>query len=443
MKKTSLESWLFRKMDYEGTPEGAKKYIEAYQLEKLRETIQLAQQNSIFYRKHLSKVSLKSMDSFEDFQSIPFTTAGDLQENPLNFLCVSQDEIQRIVTLNTSGTSGASKRIYFTQNDQKLIVDFFAVGMSNLVKGGDRVLILLPGQQPGSVGDLLKKALEGIHVKAYIYGFVDDPERIFTLIEEKKINCLVGLPVQVLMLARCRNKLSTMRKCLLTADYVPEVTKKVLQENWRCKVFTHYGMTEMGLGGGVECEALDGYHLREADLYFEVIDPYTGKVVADGEWGEVVFTTLTREGMPLIRYRTGDIARFIQEPCPCGSILKRLDKVMGRWDDLVEIQDGRFLDIGQLDEVIFGFDEVLDYDVFVDNDNEDMIELHIHIKTKTDHFDVLQRDVKEALRKIPVIQKGITSNKMKFPSISKRDTYMKDGRAKRKIKQHTKEGLSI
>jgi phenylacetate-CoA ligase len=91
-----------------------------------------------------------------------------------------------------------------------------------------------------------------------------------------------------------------------------------------------YGMTEMVFGGAVQCEARSGYHMREADLYFEIVDPVRGHSVPDGEIGEIVFTTLTRIGMPLIRYRTGDLSRFIPEPCPCGSSLRRLDKIAGR-----------------------------------------------------------------------------------------------------------------
>ena len=82
-----------------------------------------------------------------------------------------------------------------------------------------------------------------------------------------------------------------------------------------CPVFTHYGMTEMGYGGGVECAALNGYHMREEDLYTEIIDPITRKNVPEGNYGEVVFTTFRREVMPLIRYRTGDIAGFLPKNC--------------------------------------------------------------------------------------------------------------------------------
>jgi len=122
----------------------------------------------------------------------------------------------------------------------------------------------------------------------------------------------------------------TLKSILLSADYVPDDVCAELSKAWGCKVFEHYGMTEMGLGGAVSCDVVPnghGYHPREADLYFEIINPVTGEVVPDGQFGEVVFTTLTRMGMPFIRYRTGDRSRWLTESCACGSILKRLDKV--------------------------------------------------------------------------------------------------------------------
>ena len=125
---------------------------------------------------------------------------------------------------------------------------------------------------------------------------------------------------------------NNIEKILLSTDYVPEILIKEITDKFHCRVFTHYGMTEMGYGGGVECEALNGYHMREADFYFEIINPDTGKRVEEGQYGEVVFTTLTREGMPLIRYRTGDIACFSSEPCVCGTFLKTMGRVFGRID---------------------------------------------------------------------------------------------------------------
>ena len=206
------------------------------------------------------------------------------------------------------------KRIYFTGEDQELTVDFFRWAISTMVGPGWRVLILLPGERPGSVGDLLAAALKRLGAVGVPHGLIREASQTLDVMEEERIDALVGIPVQVLALARQSKGRAAPGRVLLSADYVPDSIKKELHSVWGCEVYTHYGMTEMGFGGGMECEARQGYHLRETDLYVEIVDPETGNPVLDGEPGEVVFTTLTRRGMPLIRYRTGDVSRFLPDP---------------------------------------------------------------------------------------------------------------------------------
>jgi phenylacetate-coenzyme A ligase PaaK-like adenylate-forming protein len=137
--------------------------------------------------------------------------------------------------------------------------------------------------------------------------------------------------------------------------------RKALEESWGCRVFEHYGSTELGLGGAVQCEAFGGLHVREADLLFEVVDPSTGRPVLDGVEGELVATTLTREGMPLIRYRTGDLVRMSVDPCPCGSVLRCLERVTGRREDPAILAAGHRLTIADLDEIVYGYGSVLGF----------------------------------------------------------------------------------
>src|SRR6266536_362816 len=137
----------------------------------------------------------------------------------------------------------------------------------------------------------------------------------------EQVDCVVGIPAQILSLVRCRGPFADvpsrrLKRVLLCSDHVPERIVQEIKREWACEVFEHYGMTEMGLGGGVDCEAHCGYHVREADLYLEIVDIDTGRPVPAGRFGEIVFTTLTRRGMPFIRYRTGDISRFLPGVCP-------------------------------------------------------------------------------------------------------------------------------
>jgi phenylacetate-coenzyme A ligase PaaK-like adenylate-forming protein len=128
-------------------------------------------------------------------------------------------------------------------------------------------------------------------------------------------------------------------------------------------VFGHYGMTETGLGGGVECEAMEGYHLREADLLFEIVHPVSGEPITDGSRGEVVCTTLTREAMPLVRYRTGDLAAWLPEPCPCSSALQRMGRVAGRLAGETALDGSSRLGLPALDETLFAVPGVTNFRV--------------------------------------------------------------------------------
>jgi phenylacetate-CoA ligase len=362
MKLTPLDPWIGEKINHDD--------LRAWQLDKLNETLELARGKSAFYKKHFEGLP-ETLASLNDLRQFPFTTAEDIRENPLRFVCVSQGEIQRIVTLQTSGTTGEPKRIFFTADDQELTIDFFGVGMSTLTEPGERVLIFLPGETPGSVGDLLRIGLERKGRKPIPYGMVKDPFHALDVMESQQADCLVGSPTQILSLARRWNPThKAPRTILLSTDYVPAAIVNVLENIWGCKVFNHYGTTEMGLGGGVECEAHHGYHLREADMYFEIANPETGEPVPDGEYGEVVFTTLTRRGMPLIRYRMGDRSRFIVGECPCGTKLRTMEKVRGRFSGFVQVGD-ETLKLPDFDEVLFQIQGLLNFSVTVSGSGGD------------------------------------------------------------------------
>jgi len=304
--------------------------IDKYQLEKLKETFKMATAKSPYYAEIYKDCRLGSM---EDFKKLPFTTPADVCEHGLDMLCVPQGEISRIVTMDTSGTTGNTKRIYFTEEDQELTIDFFHHGMKLIVDETDIVMILMPCRRPGSIGVLLQEGLERSGVKVIPYGLPDDDniEQILDMMEKEHVTTCVALASHMSQIAEKSSSYDIpMRNVLLSAEYVSEENRRIISEAWDCRIFEHYGMTEMGLGCAVSCPELEGYHIREADLYIEIIDPETGKVLPDGEEGEIVFTTLTRKGMPFIRYRTGDWSSFIKEPCKCGSALKRLSRVGDR-----------------------------------------------------------------------------------------------------------------
>lgn len=439
MKRTSLDNWIKEKIGYLSKEELKMENLESYQLKKLRETLQYAKEKSRFYSNVLKDVKVEDISTLKDIEKIPFTRAEDIKEQGNRFICVSQNEISRIVTLQTSGTTSEPKRIFFTKEDQELTIDFFHHGMATLVEPGDKVLILMPGKRPGSIGDLLKKGLERLGVESYIYGPVDSVNEVLKIIDEENINSLVGLPQQVYALAKYykynkNGKSISLKNVLLSADYIPNSIINELKKVWNCQVYEHYGMTEMGLGGGVACDAFKGYHVREGDLYVEVVDPITKLPVPNGEYGEVVFTTLTRKGMPLIRYLTGDISRIIEEPCPCGSPLKRVDKVLYRREECITLEDGKILTITELDELLFCIEEVLNYDATITKlEEKDCLGINISSPFSTGDF--LKDKIYNKLLSSAAFGELIKNQKLlldinnKFVSLDQ-----SDGMHKRKIK---------
>lgn len=406
LKKTPLDAWIASRIGACGCVL-TQEQLNGYQLRKLRETIQRAYLNSPFYRKRMGGLADTFPARLDDLARFPFTTAEDIQQEGLQFLCVSQNEINRVVTLDSSGTTGQPKRIHFTPADQELTIDFFHQGMSTLVDPGDRVMILLPGERAGSAGDLLATALTRLGAHPIPHGVVHSIDETLSAMMRESVNSLVGIPVQVLALARRAGKRLRLKSALLSTDYVPRAITRELKRLWGCDVFEHYGMTEMGLGGGVDCAAHAGYHLREADLYFEIIDPVTGSVLPEGEGGEVVVTTLTRQGMPLIRYRTGDFSRFIPGRCPCGTMLRRMERVSMRRDGRIIAHNDLSFTLADLDEALFANEKVVDFTAAIDK-TRGAARLVITVTILGQAGESLSRALHEALDAIPAIRRSNT-----------------------------------
>lgn len=434
---TPLEPWICSKIGLEPDAPLTRTALNEYQLGRVQATVEHARNRSPFYREHLAGTGSADLRTLADIARLPFTTPADILADDLGFLCVSQSEIERVVTLNSSGTTNKAKRLHFTAQDLELTVDFFRHGMSTLVKPGERVLILMPGDLPGSVGDLLTQGLARLDVRGIIHGIVRDERAAIAEIIARKIDCLVGLPVQLLGLARHADAATIphgrIKSVLLSADYVPAAVSRELERVWGCPVFNHYGMTEMGLGGVVDCAARSGGHIREADLYFEIIDPATGQPAPEGEPGEVVFTTLTRTGMPLIRYRTGDLSRFIPEPCSCGAVLKRLEWVKGRLAGQVLLGGKYLVSMADLDEILFPLPGLLNFQASVTRENGiDLLQATLF--TQGGPAEKLCRSTRDALENLPALQMALVGRGLKIaPLLISEQNWLSSGTVKRTI----------
>ncbi len=362
MNSTTLDHLVAKAMGKSAVPVD-RAALEAYQLARLQQTLAYCRDKAPFYQKSLSHVA--DISDLKALGDLPFTYEDDLRNHAQEMLCVSQDAVARIITMHSSGTTGPAKRLFFSEQDLQATLDFFYIGMQNLVKPGWKVAILLPGATPDSTGHLLACALERMDVSSQIIGLIDNPQLAAEQLAVLQPDTLVGFPVQILAIAQMAAlediALKSVQTVLLCSDYVAESLCTHLYKLLPCEIFTHYGTVETGLGGGVDCQAHCGTHLRENDLLFEIIEPNSGRVLAPGLWGEIVFTTLNRTAMPLIRYRTGDLGRLLPETCPCGSALLRLDKVRGRIGHILRLSSGDTLSMSALDEQLFSIAGLLDF----------------------------------------------------------------------------------
>jgi phenylacetate-CoA ligase len=279
-------------------------------------------------------VDLEALRAPANLALLPRMTAEDLAAPGL--LSMSQDEVARVVSLPSSGTSGPPKRLFFSQADLARTLDFFAVGMGTLCAAGDVALVLLPGRRPWGVADLLEQALPRFGGRALAAPEDWTPDSLPWLMTAQGVSTLVAAPTQLARLltlpSAVQGALRSLGAVLSSGEPLPDALRAQVQRAWGCEVFDHWGMTETGFGGGVECRAHSGYHLREADLFIEVADARGQPLPPDGkgDTGEILVTTLGERAMPLVRYRTGDAAAWLPGPCPCGSPLRRLGRVPGR-----------------------------------------------------------------------------------------------------------------
>ena len=342
MNRTKLENWIER---IEALPDLTREGLEALQLRRLNEILLRLKNRGGFYGNYPEK-----LEKLEDLSELPFTTPEMLASAPGKFLLASQSEVSRIISGATSGTTGKSKRVFYTAGDTEHTVGFFAAGISEMLRPGEKCLIAFPFSGPFGLGDLIAQAVQrlgGVPVKA---GFGQSWEELCALVRDTQPETFIGFPVHLLGLARMYGKSFPIRRALVSGDACPKGVMEELEKLLGSKLYPHYGSRECGLGGAVTCQAFHGMHLRENHIIAEIIDE-SGNVLPDGEYGELVITTIGMEAMPLIRYRTGDYTRILP-PCQCGGVTKRLDTVSRR-ESLVSIE--------KLDDVLFRVPQLIDY----------------------------------------------------------------------------------
>ena len=292
---------------------------DADRLRLLNAQLAYAARRSPYYREALG--GLGALNSLEALSDLPFLTSEVLRAQGRRLVCVPGSEVARIVSLSTSGSTGEAKRLYFTRGDLERTVAFFTEGMGWMTAPGDRVGVLMPCAAPDGIGDLLCRALRRLGAEPLAFGADRDLLAVGRSLREAEASVLVGFPRQIRLLALLCPDLRP-RAVLLSADYVPAALPDRLRLRWGCAVTEHFGMTETGYGCAVEHPCAPGMVLRADELFAEIVEAGGGAPCRPGQPGELVLTTLRREAMPLIRYRTGDLAVMDAEG--------RLTRVLGR-----------------------------------------------------------------------------------------------------------------
>ena len=342
MRRTNLEDWICRT---EGLPELTRESLEALQLRRLNETLARVKGRGGFYKGYPER-----LDTLSDLCKLPFTTAQDLAEHPGAFLLTSQSEVSRVISGATSGTTGPAKRVFYTGADTEHTVGFFAAGISEMLSAGEKCFIAFPFTGPFGLGDLIARAVErlgGIPIRA---GFGQSFREMLDLMERTRPQTYIGFPVTLLSLGRSYGEGFPIKRALVSGEACPAGVMAELERLLGSRLYPHYGSRECGLGGAVTCQAFEGMHLREDHIIPQIVDE-AGNVLPDGQYGELVLTTIGMEAMPLIRYRTGDYTRILP-PCPCGGVTKRIGAVSRREGEI---------SMEELDSILFPIPGLVDY----------------------------------------------------------------------------------
>lgn len=345
--------------------------FDEYKLWQLKKTVRRVRTKSPFYRRLFEKAGVTEDDlhSLADIAKLPFTFPADLAGTSYSLLCTSQGEVEKPVTFYSSGSTGTKKRIFFSMADIQKILDFLPRGM-NTVIGRDeaRVLVFLQNSQGRGIGSILAQSLNAFGMQGWTADLQDSTDDILRATVEHKINVWFGDAITIYRATRVLEKQADLRslgmQCIfITMSNIPQSMIDYLHSAWGCRVSTHYGLTESGWGLAVDCDVCPGYHYDELDHIVEVVDPETGGPVPEGQEGEVVLTNISRDCMPLIRYRTGDIATLTRSVC--GSHLMTLGHIRRRKEGATEY-NGHYIYPALFDEVLFSTDGLLDYRIFLE-----------------------------------------------------------------------------
>ena len=403
------------------------------QLAQIKKTIRHAKQGE-FYKTRYKNIDTEDINTREDFEKLPFTDKDDLRNAyPLGLSAVPEAEIVRIHS--SSGTTGTPVIIPYTKKD---VADWAVMfkrcyelaGITNL----DRIHVT-PGYGLWTAGIGFQAGAELLGAMAIPMGPGNTDKQIKMMMDMKS-TVLCSTSSYALLLAEEIEKRGVgdkifLKKGVIGSERWGEKMRRRIANELGVELYDIYGLTEIyGPGIGMSCQYACGMHIWDDYLYFEIIDPKTGARLPDGEIGELVITTLCKEGAPLIRYRTHDLTRFIPGPCECGLSYPRIDTLIGRSDDMVKVK-GAIIYPSHVEELLATIDDVSsEYQIMIDHlSGKDILTLFFETPLENSKYKTLEKTVEVAFKgKIGIVPTAKAVGMGELPRSEKKSTRVFDNR---------------
>jgi phenylacetate-CoA ligase len=403
-------------------------------LDQIKESIRKAMK-SAFYQKHFSGLNIEDIKTMKDFQKLPFTDKEDLRDAyPLGLQAVPDEEIVRIHS--SSGTTGTPVIIPYTKKDVEDWAIMFkrcyeTAGCTNL----DRIQIT-PGYGLWTAGIGFQAGAELLGAFAIPMGPGNTDKQIKMMIDLKS-TVICATSSYALLLAEeiekrgVRGKIH-LKKGVIGSERWGDKMRARIADELGVELYDIYGLTEIyGPGIGIDCIFNTGMHIWTDYLYYEIIDSKTGCPVPEGEVGELVITTLKKEGAPLIRYRTHDLTKEIPGKCECGREYPRIDRIIGRSDDMVKVR-GALIYPSRVDELLSAINGVSsEYQIMIDHmDGRDTLTLFFETNAEIGAAAYnLEKTVEEEFKqKIGITPKAKAVGMGELPRSEKKSTRVFDNR---------------
>ena len=403
-------------------------------LEKIRASIRHAMEGGAFYAQRFAGINADDIRTEEDFRKLPFTDKGDLRgAYPLGLQAVPDEQVVRIHS--SSGTTGTPVIIPYTAQDVTDWAIMFercyrVAGITNL----DRIQVT-PGYGLWTAGIGFQNGAGRLGAMVIPMG-PGNTEKQLRMMVDLKSTVLCATSSYALLLAEEIERRGIkdqihLKKGVIGSERWGEKMRRRIAGELGVQLYDIYGLTEIyGPGIAISCDYEDGMHYWDDYVYCEVIDPKTGENVPDGTMGELVITTLRKQGAPLIRYRTHDLSRILTGSCPCGCPYPRIDTILGRTDDMVKVK-GVNIFPAQIEEMLREVEGTSsEYQVMIDHLNgRDIMTIFFETNLTDDarrHLENAVRDHCKAKIGIQIVPKAVSIGEL--PRSEKKSTRIYDNR---------------